>query len=244
MIGWRARNGLLVPPGNPTVEPEMAALAPPGVSVHFTRMHATGVTGSLDGQEARNRQMLDGLDSAMTLLAMVRPAVAVLAHTATSTTLGPDAEAELVGGMEARHGCRFTTAFAGVLAALKALGVRRVAYGTPYAMETTLRGKALLERHGIEVVRFAVLPGVANIYDETEARAYQLGRMVDHPDAQAVFLSGVGMPTIGAIGPLEADLGKPVISAASAMMWSALRLAGVGASIAGHGRLLDGRDNA
>lgn len=240
MIGWRARIGFLVPPGNPTVEPEMAALAPPGVSVHFARMHATGTTGSLDGQEARNRQMLDGLDAAMTLLAMVRPTVAVLAHTATSTTLGPEAEAELVAGMQARHNCRFTTAFAGVLAALAALGVRRVAYGTPYAMDTTLRGKALLELHGIEVVGFAVLPGVVNIYDETEARAYQLGRMVDHPDAEAVFLSGVGMPTIGAIAALETDLGKPVISAASAMMWSALRLAGVRAGVPGFGRLLAG----
>ena len=37
MIGWRARLGFLVPPGNPTVEPEMMQLAPPGVSVHFTR---------------------------------------------------------------------------------------------------------------------------------------------------------------------------------------------------------------
>ena len=40
MIGWRARLGFLVPPGNPTVETEMIALAPAGVSVHFHRMIA------------------------------------------------------------------------------------------------------------------------------------------------------------------------------------------------------------
>ena len=87
-------------------------------------------------------------------------------------------------------------------------------------------------------MQFAVLPGVVNIYDETEARAYQLGRLVDHPDADAIFLSGVGMPTIGAIPALEADLGKPVISAAAAMMWQALGLAGLHAPIPSHGRLL------
>ena len=37
---------------------------------------------------------------------------------------------------------------------------------------------------------------------------------------------------------LEQDLGKPVISSASAMMWHALRLTGVGQPIAGYGGLL------
>ena len=243
MIGWRGRLGFLVPPGNPTVEPEMMALVPPGCSLHFARLTATGVTGSLSGQEERNRQMLDGLDASLALLAMVRPAVVVLAHTATSYTLGQEREAALVAEIEARHagqGLRFLTAFGSVLAALGALGVRRIAFGTPYAMETTLRGKAHLEAHGFEVVRFGVLPNVVNIYDETPERAYQLGRQVDHAEAEAVFLSGVGMPTIDTLAALEADLGKPVVSASAAMMWHALRTAGVRAGVPGYGRLLAG----
>lgn len=238
MIGWRGRLGFLVPPGNPTVEPEMMALAPPGCSLHFTRMHASGAAGSLSGQEERNQQMLDGLDQAVALLAMVRPAVVVLAHTATSYTLGQAGEASLVARIEAAHAVRFITAFGSVVAALTHLGVRRIAFGTPYGMETTLRGKAHLEAHGIEVVQFGILPGVVNIYDETPERAYQLGRMVDHADAEAVFLSGVGMPTVATLGALEADLGKPVVSAASAMMWQALRVAGARAGMPGYGRLL------
>jgi maleate cis-trans isomerase len=55
MMGWRARIGFLVPPGNPTVEPEMVELAPAGVSVHFTRMSASGAAGTHVGQEERNR---------------------------------------------------------------------------------------------------------------------------------------------------------------------------------------------
>ena len=47
MKGWRARLGFLIPPGNPTVEPEMIAMAPPGVSVHFSRSVAIGWRAAL-----------------------------------------------------------------------------------------------------------------------------------------------------------------------------------------------------
>jgi maleate isomerase len=238
MIGWRTRLGFLVPPGNPTVEPEMTALTPPGVSVHYTRMSASGITGSLEGQEERNREQIANLDQCVSLLAMVQPKVIVLAHTATSYTLGVSDERHLVARIEATYGCRFITAFGSVVAALAHLGVRSVALGTPYAMSNTVRGKALLEAHGLSVPSHVSLPGVTNIYNETPERAYQLGRMADHPDAQGLFISGVGMPTLDAIEALECDLGKPVISAASAMMWHALRTAGVRAAVPGAGRLL------
>src|SRR5207244_3031115 len=76
MIGWRARLGFLVPPGNPTVEAEMMALAPVGVSLHFHRMAAGGgVPGALDNQDARTRTMIDNLDESVALLAVVEPAL-------------------------------------------------------------------------------------------------------------------------------------------------------------------------
>lgn len=73
MTGWRARIGFLIPPGNPTTEPEMISLTPSGVSVHFTRMVAHGVTGSLDGQEERNLTQIAHLDENIALLSMVKP---------------------------------------------------------------------------------------------------------------------------------------------------------------------------
>jgi maleate cis-trans isomerase len=82
------------------------------------------------------------------------------------------------------------------------------------------------------------LKGVTNIYDETAERAYRLARGVDMPEAEAVFLTGTGMPTLAVLDMLEQDLGKPVISSASAMMWHALRRCGVRQPIAGYGRLL------
>ena len=169
---------------------------------------------------------------------MVKPNVMVLGHTATSYTLGRAGEAELVKRMEAKFGIPFLTAFGCVIDAMAALGVKRLALGAPYAEETTLKGKAHLEACGLDVVNWGRLDGVTNIYDETEERAYQLAKKVDRPEAQAVFLSGVGLPTMAVLDALETDLGKPVISSVSAMMWRSLKAIGVREPIAGYGRLL------
>ncbi len=240
MMGWRTRIGFLVPPGNPTVEPEMAQLTPPGVSLHFTRMHAEGPAGTHSGQEERNRSQLESIPACVRLLAMVSPSVIVMAHTATSYTLGEGREAALVADMEAISKARFITAFGSTLAAFSALGVRRIAYATPYSAEMTAQGKLHLEKCGISVVSSGHLSNVRNIYEESSERAYAIARQVDHPEAEAIFLSGVGMPTLDALQPLEDDTGKPVISAASAMMWNALRTAGIRQQIKGYGKLLGG----
>ena len=240
MSGWRARLGFLVPPGNPTVEPEMMELAPPGVSVHFTRLSANGPAGTHAGQEERNRSQVASLDEATRLMAMVSPRVIVMAHTATSYTLGRAAEEALVRRLETTTGIRFVTAFAGVVEALRSLGVRRIAYATPYDATLTEQGRAHLTLHGFDVVSVARLEGVRNIYEETTARAYAVGREANRPEAEAVFLSGTGMPTLSILQALEDDLGKPVISAAAAMMWHALRVAGVNGRRPGYGRLFSG----
>ncbi len=233
------RIGFLVPPGNPTVEVEMIALAPPNVSVHFTRMVAHGAVGAHDGLLERTRTQIAHVAENAALLAMVRPKVIAMAHTAMSATLGAAGEADLVARMEREHGIPFITAFGSVLAALARLGATRVALGTPYDAGATARTRAYLEAQGIEVVSEGRLEGVTNIYDETAARARELARRVDVPAAQAVFLSGlVGMPTVATLEDMERDLGKPVVSAAAAMMWNALRVAGEPAPLAGFGRLL------
>jgi len=182
--------------------------------------------------------IVDNIDASIDLLAMVAPDVIVIAHTATSYHLGRQREADLLVRLQNAAGCRVITAFGAVLQALQRLNVRRIALGTPYSPETTAQGKAHLEAQGIEVVNFANLEGVKNIYDETAERAYKLARGVDRDDAGAVFLSGTGLPTLPVLQLLEQDLGKPVISSASAMMWLALRVAGVVQPIPGYGRLL------
>ena len=238
MEGWRARLGFMVPPGTPTVEREMIELAPKGVSVHFARMVARGPVGTLANLQSRAASQLEHMDETVDSIASVEPDVIVLAHTATSYVLGRNGDAKLAQRQEARTGIPFISALGSAAAALEALGVRKVAVGTPYDQALTLRGKAVLEEFGFEVVHAECLPDVKNIFEETRRRVYGLVKGANRPEADAVFISGVGLPTLSVLGAAEADLGKPVVSSACAMLWNALRVAGIGTPISGYGRLL------
>jgi maleate isomerase len=236
------RLGVLVPSGNPTIEPELYRMAPRSLTIHFARLETlAGDPGGAEGMEQRTLGYLDSLPSATRALAAVEPEAVVLAHTAVSYLSSFAGEPALRDRLRALAGPRAFTAAGAIQAALHHLGTRRLALATPYPESISAAGRAYWDAAGFKIVSHRRLD-TPNIYTETEARAADLARAADGADADTVLISGTGLPTIGIVESLERDLDKPVVTSQTATLWHALRVLGIKEPVKGYGRLLSTAD--
>ena len=99
---------------------------------------------------------------------------------------------------------------------------------------------SFMEASGFEVVNSEVAGYVAGVElgrTGPEA-AYELGRQVDRPDADAIIMPGGNWSSMPVVDRLEQELGKPVLVNNAVSLWAGLRLLKRSDSIAGYGRLL------
>ena len=68
--------------------------------------------------------------------------------------------------------------------------------------------------------------------------AYDLGKKINTPGAEAIVLACTNWKSMDIIERLEQDTGKPVLSTTQVSIWGALRKIGYKGSIAGYGKLL------
>jgi maleate isomerase len=78
--------------------------------------------------------------------------------------------------------------------------------------------------------------------DRIEAAAVVDWTVRHVPDAaQAVYFGGNGFRVAAAIEPLEDRIGRPVLTANQALLWTLLAYAGATFTISGYGRLFEHR---
>ncbi len=139
-----------------------------------------------------------------------------------------------------RPGIPVTSPMRAGIAALQALGVKRVALLTPYMQEINDLMRAHIEERGVEVPAMGSFNDpddlvAATITPDTLLEAaIDLGRA---PQVDGVFISCSSFRAAGIIAQLEAATGKPATASNHAMAWHALRLAGYHEPVTGWGQL-------
>ncbi|MEU1016030.1 MULTISPECIES: decarboxylase [unclassified Streptomyces] len=111
--------------------------------------------------------------------------------------------------------------------AVREVGAVRVAVAATYPQDVTSHFAAFLRAAGLEVVaeRAGGIGTAAEVGTWGRAEVLALARAGDHPDAQAVLLPDTALHTAAHLRELEAELGKPVLTANQVTVWEALRLA-------------------
>jgi maleate isomerase len=153
-------------------------------------------------------------------------AVITFACTTGSHLHGPGYDIELADRLRGATGTVSTTTSTGLLTALTAMGISRLAVATPYASELNVAEQRFLEAAGVEITE---IRGLGITDDDEIARVDQstivtLAREVARSAPDAVFLSCTNLPTFELLGRLERELDMPVLSSNSVSAWNALGL--------------------
>jgi maleate isomerase len=231
--GWRGRIGLITPSPGSSTEAEFNRYRPEGVAVLTTRIPLFGIS-----REALDK-MNTYLDEAASLLATAEVDVIVFGCTAGSLINGPSWDQEIIARLTRITGKKITTTSTGVLEALAALNVKKVAVATPYAAEVNEAEKTFLDNSGFQVTSIIgpLLSDPKLVPQIPPVEMYRLAKEADTDDADAMFISCTGLHVLGIIDLLEKDLGKPVIVSNQVSLWSALKRLNVHEKIEGLGKL-------
>ncbi len=236
LYGDRARIGFIIPSNNTVLEAECAHYLPDGVSAHFSRI-STGRTFSV--QEARNIESRHL--RAVEQLEVAFVDLIAYACMASAIAVKPDWAEEFVHKVEENTGAPAVAVSTATAEALRSLGAKRIAIGVTYPESMNPILNAYCAYYGLEAVRIVNL----RVTDKKEicrlpvSSIIDLGRQADCPDADAIALLATDIRALPASAPLEAELGKPVVTSNGALLWAALGAAGIADSIPGAGRLLE-----
>jgi arylmalonate decarboxylase len=229
--------GLIVPPGAGEVPEDGALLY--GDRVRFV---ARGLGIAAVSPSGFKPVINSVLDKARELRDAGAQAISLMG-TSISFYRGAAFTEDLRAAMQQATGLPCTTMSHAIVAALRELGVQRVAVATSYIDELNDRLVDYLSQAGFEVsaIRGLSLTAVNEVQAVTPQTLLDLSESVyrQDPSADGVFISCGGLLTLDVIGPLEARLGLPATASSPAGFWDVMKLAGQNPASPGYGRLFE-----
>ncbi|MEN2393605.1 maleate cis-trans isomerase family protein [Pseudomonas halotolerans] len=243
------RIGQIVPSSNTTMETEIPAMLtarqlirPERFTYHSARMRMKHVKkeelAAMDAQS--DRCALELSDARVDVLGYAC-LVAIMAmgrgyHRESQQRLG-----QVV--MDNDSQAKVITSAGALVDGLKVLGAKRIALVAPYMKPLTELVVDYIQHEGIEVKVWHALeiPDNLEVARHDPANLPGIVAGLDLTDVDAIVLSAcVQMPSLGAVAKVEAQTGKPVLTAAIATTYAMLKALQLEPIVPGAGALLSG----
>jgi len=215
----------VVAPFDLAMDRELWRWAPEEVSLYLTRTAFVPVPMTVEMASMISDEA--AVHSATRDLLSPEPEVVAYACASGSFVDGAVGERDLVRVMRDAGAPAAVTTSGALVEALQVLGARRVAIATPYVENVTQRLVDFLGEYDLEVVTSVGLGLLGRIWEVSYRQVVDIVRSADRPEAEAMYISCTNLPTYEIIGPLEQELGKPVLTANQVTMWGALRRMGI-----------------
>jgi maleate isomerase len=242
-LGFRLKIGVVVPSPNTSVQPELDAMRPRGVTNHVARMMIADNPQRNDAEQAQVIQniqpdLLPAIDRVMTCA----PAVVVMGMSLPTFWDGMVGSQQLKERLERRAGVPVITGSHASLEALRRFGpLRRLAVISPYQPVGNQHVAKFLQEAGYEVIKIEsfLSPSMRNIAAVDTAQMIGALKELAALSPDAILQAGTNLAMVDLAAEAERWLGLPVIAINAATYWHALRSSGIDDRVHGFGRLLE-----
>lgn len=234
-IGHRATLGVIVLETDETLEPEFARMtAAEGIALYHSRIPMVAEIRP----DTLARMERDLPASARLLPPSLDFDVIGYGCTSASTVIGSDRVASAIQSVFPK--ARVSDPLAALIAAGRALGLRRLGFVTPYLPEVSQAMRQKLEAAGFVIAGFGSFeegndPVVARITETAITKAALA--VAKSAACDGVVISCTNLRCLRVIPDIEAQTGLPVLSSNQALCWHMMRLAGIDETMPQFGRL-------
>ena len=212
------RIGIATPQANPTVEPEMALLMPPGAALHMVRL-----TSTAEDSLQRLVDYIERLPDHVARYDTLRLRGFGFACTGSTYLVGRDRANALLDKAAAILGAPVESAAEALLQTLKTLGISAIAIAAPYPGKLGQASLDFWRNNGLTITAHTTIDiGTGDtraIYGITADIALAALEDFDLKGADALLLTGTGMPSLKVIAKARDRLGVPIVSSNYCLAW-------------------------